>query len=52
MKNILKIVGGVIIAVLLVDALGFIFWVLSSQYPLDNFYIGTIMAHVLRAIIY
>jgi len=52
MKNILKIAGGVITAVLALDILGFIAWVLSGQHPLDNFYIGTITAHVLRAIIY
>ena len=52
MKHILKIVGGVITAVLVLDAFGFIAWVLSGQHPLDNFYIGTITAHVLRAIIY
>ena len=51
MKNIIKIVGGVIIAVLALDFLGFTAWVLSGQYPVDDFYIGTITAHVLRAII-
>ena len=52
MKNILNYVGGVILAVLLLDALAFAFWVLSGQYPVDNLYIGTITARVLRAIIY
>lgn len=52
MKDTLKIIGGVIIAVLVLDAFGFMAWVLSGQLPADDFYIGTITAHVLRAIIY
>ena len=51
MKNILQIIGGGIIGVLTIDALGFMLWVVSGQTPLDNFYIGTITAHILRAII-
>lgn len=51
MKNIIKIVGGVIGAVLALDAFVFIAWILSGQYPVDDFYIGTITAHILRAII-
>lgn len=52
MKDTLKIAGGVIAVVLIVDAFGFLAWVLSGQHPLDNFYIGTITAHVLRLIIH
>lgn len=51
MKNILKVAGGVILGILAVDALGFMLWVISGQNPTDDFYIGTITAHVLRAII-
>jgi hypothetical protein len=52
MKNIIKIAGGVVIAVLVIDFLGFTAWIASGQYPVDDFYIGTITAHVLRLIIH
>jgi hypothetical protein len=48
MKDTLKIIGGVIVAILLVDAFGFMAWIYSGQTPVDNFYIGTITAHVLK----
>lgn len=35
-------------AVLLIDALGFLLWAMSGQLPVDDFYIGTITAHILR----
>ena len=51
MKNILQIIGGAALGVLLADALGFMLWVLSGQTPLDNFYIGTITAHVVAWVV-
>lgn len=51
MKNTLQIIGGGIIGVLLVDAGGFMLWVVSGQHPLDNFYIGTITAHVVAWVV-
>ena len=51
MKNILKIAGWIILAVLMIDALGFVGWVLSGQTPVDSFYIGAITANVLQVII-
>lgn len=51
MKNILKIGGVVIIAVLVLDFIGFTAWMLSGQHLVDDFYLGTITAHILRAII-
>lgn len=51
MRNILKIISGTAAAILLIDAAGFALWILSGQYPADNFYIGTITAHILRAIL-
>lgn len=51
MRDTIKFIGGVIVAVLFVDAFGFMAWVASGQYPVDNFYIGTITAHILRAIV-
>ena len=46
----MKILINGVIAILIIDVTGFIFWALSGQYPVDNFYIGSITAHVLRAI--
>lgn len=37
-----------ILTVLAVDVIGFVFWVASGQFPLDNFYVGTITAHIIR----
>lgn len=31
-----------------IDFCGFTLWVASGQFPADNFYIGTITAHVLK----
>lgn len=50
-KDILRIAGGIIIAILAIDFFGFAAWIISGQMPADNFYIGTITAHVLRAIL-
>ena len=50
MKNILKTTSWIIIVVLFIDLLGFTAWTLSGQRPVDNFYIGTITAHVLMYI--
>lgn len=35
-------------AIVAVDFAGFTMWVASGQFPVDDFYIGTITAHVLR----
>jgi hypothetical protein len=51
MKNTLQTVGYIAAAIMAVDVLGFMAWILSGQYPADNFYIGTITAHILRAIL-
>jgi hypothetical protein len=34
-----------------IDFLGFTFWILSNQKPIDNFYLGTLTAHIINAII-
>lgn len=47
----LNIIAGIIIGVLLLDAIAFTAWVASGQHPVDEFYAGTITAHILRAII-
>jgi hypothetical protein len=51
MRDILKIIGGALAGVLLIDAFGFMAWLLSEQHPTDNFYIGTITAHILKIFI-
>lgn len=51
MREIIKTISGVAAVILMADAFGFLLWVLSGQYPADNFYIGTITAHILRAIL-
>lgn len=47
----LKIAGWVVVTVLIIDMLCFTAWTLSGQYPVDNFYIGTITTHLLKIII-
>ena len=51
MHDTIKIIGSVAFVVLFADMFGFALWAMSGQYPADNFYIGTITAHILRAIL-
>lgn len=51
MQDTLKIIGGVVVVVLIIDFLGFVAWIVSSQSPLDSFYVGSITAHTLKAIV-
>ena len=51
MRDTIKIIGIVIVTVLVVDVISFSAWVLSGQTPGDSFFIGTITAHILGAII-
>jgi len=54
MTNIKSFVGTVftIIAVVLVlDFVCFMGWVASGQKPVDNFYAGTISAHIIGAVV-
>ncbi len=48
MKKAMKIIGGVIIAILTIDYFCFWAWALSGQHPTDNFFFGTITAHALE----
>lgn len=50
MKNTLQTIGGIALALLALDFFGFAAWVLSGQTPADGFYIGTITAHLLKAL--
>ena len=51
LATINQYVAGTLLGILALDVLGFIMWAMSGQLPIDNFYIGTITAHTLRAII-
>lgn len=49
--NITKIILTIVAVVLIVDFLGFTAWVASGQQPVDNFYVGSITTHALRAVL-
>jgi len=51
MKSLLKITAGAIATIMAVDFLGFMMWILSSQMPVDGFYVGAITANILKAIL-
>lgn len=51
MRETIKTISAVVAAILLADMFGFLLWIISGQYPADNFYIGTITVHLLRAIL-
>ena len=50
MRDTLQIASGGLVAILTIDAFGFMVWILSGQTPADSFYIGTLTAHALRAL--
>lgn len=49
--KIAKIILTIVFVVLAVDFFGFAAWVGSGQHPTDNFYVGTITAHALAAVL-
>jgi len=49
--QIVSVVAWVMIAVVGFDALGFVSWVASGQHPVDDFYVGSLTAHALAAVI-
>jgi hypothetical protein len=49
---ILKLLGYVSIAILAIDFLVFCGWIISGQHPVDGFYIGSITANILKAILF
>ena len=51
MKNTLEIVGNVLLIILAIDLFGFMVWIASGQTPLDNVFIGSLTAHLLRWLI-
>lgn len=40
-----------ILTVLLVDVVGFAFWVASGQFPVDDFYVGMVSAEIIKLFI-
>lgn len=51
MKQAIKTIVVVAIIILAIDFVGMIGWAMSGQHPVDNFYIGSISTHIIRAII-
>lgn len=51
MKHITETIGAIIAVIMLLDVMGLMAWLISGQAPTDNIYIGTITAHILRAIL-
>jgi len=50
-KDIVRIIGGMLVLILLIDVFCFLLWIGSGQVPADNFYMGTLTAHMLQFII-
>ena len=51
MKNILQFTGMLFGAIVFIDFLGFTAWIISGQMPSDSFYLGSITANILKAIL-
>lgn len=52
MKQAIKIVSTLAIAILALDFIFFVGWVMSGQTPVDGFYFGAITANIIKAIIF
>lgn len=51
-RKIAEIVTGTLAIIAAVDMLGFMAWIASGQTPVDGFYIGSLTAHALRALLF
>lgn len=47
----LKITLTIVAVVIAIDFIGFFAWAMSGQQPVDNFYVGSLTTHTLRAVI-
>jgi len=47
----MRVILTVALVILMIDALGFMLWAVSGQYPTDSAYVGTITAHVLGLVL-
>lgn len=52
MTKTLQITGVIVLAILAIDFLAFLLWIVSGQTPVDEFYIGSITSNILQAIIF
>ena len=43
--------SGVALGILMIDALCFIAWIASGQYPSDGFYFGAITTNIIKALL-
>lgn len=50
-KKTAAVAGGIALAILAIDFVGFVAWVGSGQVPADGFYVGRITAEIIKAII-
>jgi len=51
MKKTLQTIATVAAIIMFIDFVGFTAWAMSGQRPADNFYIGSLTTHALRAVI-
>lgn len=51
MTKTLQEISTIIIFILLLDVAGFAAWLLSGQVPVDSFFVGSLTAHALRALL-
>jgi len=47
MKNIFYALA----TIMVIDFIGFVAWAMSGQFPVDNVYVGTITAHIIKLFI-
>ncbi len=52
MTHTIKAITATLALILTIDAFGFFAWIMSGQVPADNYYLGTLTAHVLRALLF
>lgn len=48
MKKAFTLIFNIVSLILVIDALGFMAWAMSGQFPVDNFYIGSITMHIIK----
>ena len=52
MGKIIKTIFYIALVILAIDFVGFMFWAMSGQYPIDGFYVGSITTHILQAVFF
>lgn len=52
MRTVTYYIGAIIAGYLVLDVFGFLFWILSGQYPIEgSYYVGKVTATILSIII-